>query len=60
MGRIGHAVQEAMKGDFETRCPFELACSTSVRAIFHTPELIRSFPHCYEMELTGGYEEERL
>jgi len=37
---------------------FELACSTPVRAIFHTPESIRSLPRCHEIELTGGYDEE--
>jgi len=56
--------EDDIKGTFDywvlklTPESFELACNTPVRAIFHTPESIRSFPHCREMELTGGYDKE--
>jgi len=39
---------------------FETACSTPVRASFHSPATIRSFKNCDEMELTGDYDLEWL
>ena len=39
---------------------FKIACSTPVRAAFHSPGTIRSSRNCEEMALTGDYDEEWL
>lgn len=39
---------------------FEIACSTPVRAAFHSPESIRESLRCHELELTGGFDKDWL
>ncbi|MCB1114703.1 MAG: DUF4431 domain-containing protein [Chlamydiia bacterium] len=36
---------------------FEIACTTPVRSAFQSPQSIRDDLQCYELELTGNYEE---